>query len=198
MGRVSSRAVSRWSRSPGCCGFRGVFWVRRDFVFFFRFIFFECTRPAASMRPPCLICIYTSVTMSPFAADRAQKSRYPGVRTRFHYLISLCLCVTFVVLLIARAVRGRFHKRGIYGSGRVWANAWDVFRRAPCRGGRGRWAAVGFVVCFGCGGISCFFSFFFFERKRPAASMRPPCLIFLYTSNEARLTERRDRGFFCL
>ena len=33
MGRVSSHAVSRWSRSLGCCGFRGVFRVRRDFVF---------------------------------------------------------------------------------------------------------------------------------------------------------------------
>ena len=27
--------------------------------------------------------------------------------------------------------------------------------------------------------------FFFFERTWPAASMRPPCLIYLYTSNEA-------------
>ena len=34
------------------------------------------------------------------------------------------------------------HKPGIYGSGRVWANAWDVSRRAPSRGGRGRRAAV--------------------------------------------------------
>ena len=33
VGRVSSHAVSRWSRSPGCCGFRGVFRVRQDFVF---------------------------------------------------------------------------------------------------------------------------------------------------------------------
>ena len=24
-----SRAVSRWSRSPGCCGFIGAFWVGR-------------------------------------------------------------------------------------------------------------------------------------------------------------------------
>ena len=28
-----TRAVSRWSRSPGCCGFRGALWVRREFVF---------------------------------------------------------------------------------------------------------------------------------------------------------------------
>ena len=63
------------------------------------------------------------------------------------------------------------------------ANAGDVFRRTPSRGGRGRRA--GFVVCFGCGGILFFFRFFFFERTRPAASMRPLCLIYLYTSNEA-------------
>ena len=42
-----------------------------------------------------------------------------------------------------------FHKPGIYGSARVWTNAWDVFRRAPSRGGRGRWAAVDFVVFLG-------------------------------------------------
>ena len=38
----------------------GVFWVRRDFVFFsffFSFFFFERTRPAASMRPACLISL---------------------------------------------------------------------------------------------------------------------------------------------
>ena len=28
---VFRRAVSRWSRSPGCCGFRRVFWVGRIF-----------------------------------------------------------------------------------------------------------------------------------------------------------------------
>ena len=40
-------------------------------------------------------------------------------------------------------------------------------------------------MCFGCGGIcSCFFSnLFFFKRTRPAASMRPPCLICLSTSS---------------
>ena len=53
-----------------------------------------------------------------------------------------------------------FHKPGIYGSGRVWANAWDVFGRAPSRVGRDRRAAVDFVVCFGWGG----FFFFFFVR----------------------------------
>ena len=57
-----------------------------------------------------------------------------------------------------------FHNPGIYGSGREWANAWDVFRRAPSRGGRGRGrrAAVGFVVCFGRGGFFIVFVFYDF------------------------------------
>ena len=42
---------------------------------------------------------------------------------------------------------------------RVWANAWDVFRRAPSRGGRGRRVAVDSVVCFGWG--FCFRVFLF-------------------------------------
>ena len=90
MGRVSSRAVSGWSRLPGGCGFRGVCWVGRDFFvcFCFRsFFFFERTRPAASMKQPCLIHLSAST----------------GVRTGCHYLIrlsvcvSVSVCVTFVV-----------------------------------------------------------------------------------------------------
>ena len=70
----------------------------------------------------------------------------------------------YLVVLIARAVRTKSistNKPGVYGSGQVWANAWDVFRRKPCRGGRGRRDAVDDVMCSGCGGISCFFSRFF-------------------------------------
>ena len=58
-----------------------------------------------------------------------------------------------------RLYEADFHKPGIYGSGRVWANAWDVFRRAPSRGGRGRRVAVDSVVCFGWG--FCFRVFLF-------------------------------------
>ena len=69
----------------------------------------------------------------------------------------------------------------------MWANVWDVFHRTPSRGGRGRPAAVNFVVRFGCGGFFgiffVFFFFFFFERTRPATGMRPPCLIYLSTIN---------------
>ena len=56
-----------------------------------------------------------------------------------------------------------FYKPGIYGgSVRIWSNAWDVFRRTPSRGGRGRRDAADFVVCFGCGGISFLIFFVFF------------------------------------
>ena len=51
-----------------------------------------------------------------------------------------------------------FHKPGIYGSERVRANAWDVFFRVPSRVGRGRWANVGFAVCFCVFGGAIFFS----------------------------------------
>ena len=40
-----------------------------------------------------------------------------------------------------------FYKPGIYGSGGVWANAWDVFRCTTSRVGHGRRAAVDFVPC---------------------------------------------------
>ena len=36
----------------------------------------------------------------------------------------------------------------------------------------------------------------FFERPRPAASVRPPYLIYLSTSNEVRPRERSDRDHF--
>ena len=88
--------------------------------------------------------------------------------------------------------------RDSYGIGRVWANAWDVFHRMPYRVARGGRDAVDFVLCLGWGGPfrDFFFRFFFFERTRLAASMSPPCLIYLSTSTEARPRERSDRGRF--
>ena len=79
------------------------------------------------------------------------------------------------------------------------AGKYGLTRLAPSRGGRGRRAAVAFVVYFGRGGffrVSFFSVSFFFERTRPAASMRPPCLIYLSTGNEARPRERSERGRF--
>ena len=92
-----------------------------------------------------------------------------------------------------------FHKPGTYGIGIVWANTWDVFHRMPSRVARGGRAVVDFVVVFGWGGFFrdlVFYLFFFFEHTRPAASMRPSCLIYLSISNEARPRERSDRGRF--
>ena len=93
------------------------------------------------------------------------------------------------------------HKPGIYGSGRAWANAWDVFFRAPSRGGRGRRTAVDLVVRFG--GEDFFFVFFFpvfflFEHTRAAASMRQPCLTYLSTSNTQGRESEATEAVFCL
>ena len=66
-----------------------------------------------------------------------------------------------------------------------------MFRRTSSRSGRGRRDAVHFVVLVGCGGMfsCCFFRFFFFERTRPAASIRPLCLIYLSTSSSPPVTQ---------
>ena len=68
-----------------------------------------------------------------------------------------------------------FHKLGIYGSRRVWANAWDVFHHMPSRGGRGHRAALAFVVCFRWGGFLIFCDFFF--------------RVFVFSSNAHRLLQ---------
>ena len=132
----------------------------------------------------------------------AKKPLHTGVRTGCHYLITLSVCVSVCMCNIRRFYWSRelyeadFHKLGIYGSGRVWANAWGVFHRAPSRGGRGHRVAVDFAVCFGWGEI--FPNFFFFERTRLAAIMRPPCLIYFYAKYEATPRERSDRAVVCL
>ena len=89
-----------------------------------------------------------------------------------------------------------FHKPGIYGSERVWANAWDVFRRAPSRGGRGRRAAVDIVVCFGRGGFFVvFFRFVFFLRTHTAYSKHEAtsCLIYISSSTDHHEQPNRVR-----
>ena len=62
VGRVSLHAVSRWSRSPGCCGYISwcVVLVSGGISFFFRFLYFERTRPTASTRQPSLMYLSTS------------------------------------------------------------------------------------------------------------------------------------------
>ena len=79
----------------------------------------------------------------------------------------------------------------------------------PSRSGRGRRAGVDFLVCFGCGGITCYFRSFFELRTDTAEnseaglphfeaqSRNPYILGFLRRlHNEARPRERSDRGSF--
>ena len=68
----------------------------------------------------------------------------------------------------------------------VWATEWDVFHCTPSRGGRGRRAAVdifrsALFFCVWWDFVS-FFRFLSFERTRPTASTRQPCLMYLATS----------------
>ena len=67
-----------WIFSVVC--FFSVWW---DFVFFFRFLYLERTRPTASTRQPCLMYLSTST----------------GVRTGCHCLICLSVCVCVCVTL---------------------------------------------------------------------------------------------------
>ena len=59
--------------------------------YFPNFFFFERTRPAASMRPPCLI--YLSTSNEAVFSLQAKQPLHTGVRTGCHYLISLSVCV---------------------------------------------------------------------------------------------------------
>ena len=87
---------------------------------------FERTRPAARIRPPCLIYIFTTA----------------GVRTGLQFLIGLsAVCVTIVLLTVSvRVHEAYFHEPRVYRSEHVWANAWYVCVAAHavsrCRGRR--------------------------------------------------------------
>ena len=129
--------------------------------------------------------------------------------------MSLCMCVgaTFVVLTDCESCTSWISTNpGCMETGEYeLTNAWDVLRCTPSRGDRIRRAAVDFEVGFGCGGISLFVDLFFFEERiRPAASIMPPCPIYLFLSkeavfafratkllhNRARPRERSDRDRF--
>ena len=137
------------------------------FRFFVRFLYFERTRPTASTGQPCLMYLSTST----------------GVRTGCHYLISLSLrmsvcqcvpvsvCVTFVVFLIAKAVRGRFSQTRDFmeaGEYRLTRGTRFVARRLGLVAVAGRlwvsWCVLGRA------GFFCvfLFSIFFFLRTHTA------------------------------
>ena len=96
--------------------------------------------------------------IEPVFCLQAKKPFHTGVRTGCHYLVRVCDIRRFYRL--RELCEANFHKPGIFGSGRAWANAWNVVFRAPSRGGRGRWADVGFVVFFvGAGFFRAFHEF---------------------------------------
>ena len=74
VGRVSSRSVSRWSGSPGCCGCRGVFWVGRIFSCFFFNFFFLRTHTACGKYEAASCLIYLSTRNE--AKSRERRGRF--------------------------------------------------------------------------------------------------------------------------
>ena len=111
------------------------------------------------VHPPPTSAFNAIIITRPFFSFRAKTPLHTGVRTRCHYLISLSVCMWDIrrFYWLRELYEANFRKPGIYASGRVWANVWGAFLRGLSRGGRGRRAAVTFVVCFPWGGIfSCF------------------------------------------
>ena len=75
-----------------------MFWVRWIFFFFSPIFFFKGTQLAASMRPPCPI--YLSTGIEAVFCLSAKKPLHTGVRTGYHYLISLSVCVSVCVTFV--------------------------------------------------------------------------------------------------
>ena len=114
----------------------------RAFIFIFDFIFFlERARPTASKCevafPHLLIYYYRGAYRVPLLNES----------------VCVSVCVTFVVFTACESCTISISRNpgsmeaGEYGLTR------GMFRRAPSRGGRGRRAAVDFVVCCGWGGF---------------------------------------------
>ena len=124
---------------------------------------------------------------------RATTPREPGqpcIRVyQIMSVLSVCVCVMCNnrrFYWLQELYEADFHKPGIYGSGRVWANAWDVFRRTPSRGGRGHRAAADFVVGFGCGGISCFPGFCIYKFVHTTSGCERPRAVSVDSVNGLR------------
>ena len=138
--------------------------------------------------------------MRPFFAFRQKSLFIPGC-VQGAIIWFVCVCVTVVVLTdyenCTRPIPTNpgSMEAGGYGltrgtcfvarrhevvsvAGLLWIS-WCVF------------GAAEYIFC-----VFVFSIYFFFERTRPAASIRPPYLIYLYTGNEARPRERSDRGRF--
>ena len=139
---------------------------------------------------------------------QAKKPLHTGVRTGCHYLISLsvcvCACVRVCVIFVVFTDCESCTRPISSNPGSMEAGEYGLTRVTCFLACRLELEAVAgllwisWCVLGGADFFSGFYfpNFFFFERTRPAASMRPPCLIYLSTSNEARPRERSDRGRF--
>ena len=83
------------------------------------------------------------------------------------------MCDIRRVFWLRQLYEADFHKPGIYGRGRAWANARGAFRCGLSLGGRDRWAIVGFVVYFPSGGMFSCFSGNHFSFSISCTSARP-------------------------
>ena len=126
--------------------------------------------------------------MRPFLAYRQKSLFIPGcVQRAIIELVCQCVCVTFVVFTDCESCTKPIStnpgsmEAGEYGLTR---GTCFVARRVEVVAVTGllwiSWCVLGGAIFF------VFFSvLFFFERTRPAASMRLPCLIYLSTSIES-------------
>ena len=75
----------------------GLLWILRCVLGAagFRFFFFERTRPAASMRPPCLIYLFSS------NEEGKKASSYRGAYRVPIFSLSVCLCLSVCVTFVA-------------------------------------------------------------------------------------------------
>ena len=121
----------------------------------------------------------------------AKTPLHTGVRTECHYLInSLCVYVTFVIFTDCESCTRPIPTN----PGSMEPGGYGLTRGTCFVARRLEVVAVAGLLwiswCFRWGGIIRVFLsfdfFFFFERARPAASMRPPCLIYLSTSTGVR------------
>ena len=122
------------------------------------------------------------------------------MRTGCHYLISLSVCVfvcvTFVVFTDCESCTRSISTN----PGSMEGGEHGLTRRTRFVAHCLEVVAVAGLLCISwcvLGGAGVFIVFVFsIFRTRPTASMRPPCLIYIFTSNEARARERNDRGCF--
>ena len=125
----------------------------------------------------------------PFFAYRQKASSYRGAYrvSLFNLSVGFCLCVTFVVFTDC----GSCKKLLSTNTGSMETGEYGLMRGTFFVARRLELVTVAGLLCISCvfwvrRTFSCFFfRSVFFERTRPAASMRPPWRKHLSTSNEA-------------